>query len=127
MKLWNLAMSRESAYDVAMSDEAVQPYQRIVQDVRDKIRAGRLTAGSKLPSTRELADTYGVAPGTVQRALTELRAARLIYSHQGRGSFVTETASESAQDSTARALRRLEEQVADLAARLAKIEKGCSA
>jgi DNA-binding GntR family transcriptional regulator len=110
-----------------MSDEAVQPYQRIVQDVRDKIRTRQLAAGAKLPSTRELADTYGVAPGTVQRALTELRTAGLIYSHQGRGSFVTEMAVEAVEDSTARALRRLEQQVADLAARLEKIEKGCSA
>lgn len=106
-----------------MSNEAVQPYQRIVQDVRDKIRSGRWTAGTKLPSTRELAEEYGVAAGTVQRALTELRTAGLIYSHQGRGSFITETASESNEDSTARALKALEEQVADLAARLARIEK----
>ncbi|MCE0446793.1 winged helix-turn-helix domain-containing protein [Streptomyces tricolor] len=65
-----------------MSNEAVhvQPYQRIVQDVRDDIRSGRLTAGAKLPSTRELSDEYGVAPGTVQRALAELRTAGLIYS-----------------------------------------------
>ncbi len=109
-----------------MSNEAVQPYQRIVQDVRDKIRSGRWTAGTKLPSTRELADEYGVAPGTVQRALAELRTAGLVYSHQGRGSFVTETASDTTEDSTARALKRLEEQVADLSARLEKIEKGRS-
>ncbi|MFL9658718.1 GntR family transcriptional regulator [Streptomyces sp. PB17] len=109
-----------------MSNEAVQPYQRIVQDVRDKIRSGRWTAGTKLPSTRELADEYGVAPGTVQRALTELRTAGLVYSHQGRGSFVTETASDATEDATARALKRLEEQVADLYARLEKIEKGRS-
>lgn len=107
-----------------MNNEAVQPYQRIVQGVRDKIRSGQLTAGTKLPSTRELADEYGVAAGTVQRALTELRTAGLIYSHQGRGSFVTETASESSKDSTALALKVLEEQVADLAARLEQVEKG---
>ncbi|MFF2927179.1 GntR family transcriptional regulator [Streptomyces celluloflavus] len=106
-----------------MSNEAVQPYQRIVQDVRDNVRSGRLTAGTKLPSTRELAEEYGVAAGTVQRALTELRTAGLIYSHQGRGSFITDTATETIEDSTARALRALEEQVADLAARLEKIEK----
>ncbi|MFJ1562506.1 GntR family transcriptional regulator [Streptomyces mirabilis] len=110
-----------------MSNESVQPYQRIVQDVQDKIRSGRLTAGTKLPSTRELADEYGVAPGTVQRALAELRVAGLIYSHQGRGSFVTATASESSEDSTARALKRLEDQVSDLVARLEKIEKGRNA
>ncbi|MEU9529382.1 MULTISPECIES: GntR family transcriptional regulator [Streptomyces] len=106
-----------------MSNEAVQPYQRIVQDVRDKVRSGRWTAGTKLPSTRELAEAYGVAAGTVQRALTELRTAGLIYSHQGRGSFITETATETSKDSTALALKALEEQVADLAARLEKIEK----
>lgn len=108
-----------------MSNEAVQPYQRIVQGVRDKIRSGRWTAGTKLPSTRELAEEYGVAAGTVQRALTELRTAGLIYSHQGRGSFITDTATETSEDSTVRALKALEEQVAGLAARLDKIEKGC--
>ncbi|MFH9821380.1 GntR family transcriptional regulator [Streptomyces sp. NPDC017230] len=111
-----------------MSNEATQPYQRIVQDVRDKIRSGLFTAGTKLPSTRELADTYAVAPGTVQRALTELRAAGLVYSHQGLGSFVTETASttvdEKAEDATARTLRALQEQVQDLTARIERIEKG---
>ncbi|MBM7167470.1 winged helix-turn-helix transcriptional regulator [Streptomyces sp. G44] len=106
-----------------MSSEAVQPYQRIVQDVRDKIRLGQLTAGAKLPSTRELSEEYGVAAGTVQRALTELRAAGLVYSHQGRGSFVTETASETTEDSTARALKALEDQVRDLSTRLDRIEK----
>lgn len=107
-----------------MSNESVQPYQRIVQDVRDRIRSGEWIAGTKLPSTRELAEEYGVAAGTVQRALTELRAAGLVYSHQGRGSFVTSTATEISNDSTARTLRALEEQIADLAARLEKIEKG---
>lgn len=107
-----------------MSNEATQPYQRIVQDVRDKVRSGRLPAGEKLPSTRELAEEYGVAPGTVQRALTELRSAGLIYSHQGRGSFITDTANESSEDSTVRALRALEERVADLAARLERVERG---
>ncbi|WP_168723176.1 winged helix-turn-helix domain-containing protein [Streptomyces sp. S816] len=106
-----------------MSSESVQPYQRIVQDVRDKIRSGQLTAGTKLPSTRELSEDYGVAAGTVQRALTELRSAGLVYSHQGRGSFVTETASETTEDSTARALKALEDQVRDLSTRLERIEK----
>ncbi|WP_372412006.1 GntR family transcriptional regulator [Streptomyces luteireticuli] len=106
-----------------MTNEAVQPYQRIVQGVRDKIRTGRLAAGAKLPSTRELAEEYGVAPGTVQRALAELRAAKLIYSHQGRGSFVSEAAHGIREDSTTRAIKALENQVAQLTARLDKIEQ----
>jgi DNA-binding GntR family transcriptional regulator len=75
-----------------MGDEAVQPFQRIVLDVRKKITAGQITVGEKLPSTRELADEYGVAAGTVQRALSELRTAGVIYSHQGRGSYVADRA-----------------------------------
>ncbi|MFI6587512.1 GntR family transcriptional regulator [Embleya sp. NPDC050493] len=106
-----------------MSHEDVQPYLRIVQDVRDQVRSGKLTAHEKLPSTRELAAEYQVALGTVQRALAELRTAGLIYSHQGRGSYISGSASIADQDPTSRAIAALEEKVAVLAARLDKIEK----
>ncbi|MFB7260641.1 GntR family transcriptional regulator [Streptomyces nojiriensis] len=105
-----------------MSNEAVQPYQRIVQDYSEKIRQGRLAAGTKLPGIRELSEEYGVAAGTVQRALTELRNAGLIYSHQGRGSYVSDTLGKPAQDPTALAITALQSQVADLTARLDKLE-----
>jgi GntR family transcriptional regulator len=105
-----------------MSNEGVQPYQRIVLEIREQIRTGRLTANAQLPSTRELADEYGVAPGTVQRALTELRAKKLIYSHQGRGSFVSGAASVD-EDPTTRAILDLQNRVAELTARLDKMEK----
>ncbi|MGW4551740.1 GntR family transcriptional regulator [Streptomyces violaceorubidus] len=110
-----------------MSTEATQPYQRIVQDVRQKIRSGLFTAGTKLPSTRELAEEYAVAAGTVQRALAELRTAGLIYSHQGLGSFVSDAASDAVSDAAegwTRALKALQEQVQDLTARIERIEKG---
>ncbi|MEV0604536.1 GntR family transcriptional regulator [Streptomyces sp. NPDC050315] len=106
-----------------MTDEAMQPYQRIAQDVRDQIRLGRLKGNDKLPSTRELAARYEVAPGTVQRALTELRTGGIIYSHQGRGSFVRESAINAVADPTTQAIKRLEDQVADLTARLERIER----
>ncbi|MFI1586140.1 GntR family transcriptional regulator [Embleya sp. NPDC020630] len=108
-----------------MTGEDVQPYQRIVQDVREKIRTKQLGTGDKLPSTRELSREYGVASGTVQRALSELRAARLIYSHQGRGSFVSTNALalETDQDPTARAIAELREEMAALAARLERVER----
>ncbi|MGG8318096.1 GntR family transcriptional regulator [Streptomyces lividans] len=110
-----------------MSTEATQPFQRIVRDVRQKIHSGLFTAGTKLPSTRELAETYAVAPGTVQRALAELRTAGLIYSHQGLGSFVSDTASETAhggaEDWATSTLKALQEQVQDLTARIERIEE----
>ncbi|MFE7777660.1 GntR family transcriptional regulator [Streptomyces sp. NPDC057445] len=106
-----------------MTDESMQPYQRIAQYVRDQIRLGRLKANDKLPSTREMADSFEVAPGTVQRALVELRTDGIIYSHQGRGSFIREQAVEAVADPTTRAIKRLEDQVADLTRRLERIEQ----
>lgn len=106
-----------------MTDESLQPYQRIVQEVRDRIRLGRLQVGEKLPSTRVLAETYDVAPGTVQRALAELRADGIIYSHQGRGSYIRESALDAVADPTSQAIKRLEDQVADLTARLERLER----
>ncbi|MER5781293.1 GntR family transcriptional regulator [Streptomyces mobaraensis] len=102
--------------------EAVQPYQRIVQDVRDQIASGTLTAGARLPGIRALAKEYQVAAGTVQRALSELRTLGLVYSHQGRGTFVSEQAI-TRTDSTVAAIRRLEHQVAELTARLERLER----
>ncbi|MGY0071731.1 GntR family transcriptional regulator (plasmid) [Streptomyces sp. QTS137] len=107
-----------------MATEDLQPYQRIVQEVKDQVRLGRLKGNDKLPSTRELADHYGVAPGTVQRALTELRTDGVIYSHQGRGSFIRETAVDAVADPTAQAIKQLEQQVADLTERLERLESG---
>lgn len=105
-----------------MTTEDLQPYQRIVRDVKDQVRLGRLKGNDKLPSTRELAEHYGVAPGTVQRALAELRTDGVIYSHQGRGSFIRESAVDAVADPTSLAIKRLEEKVAELTERLERLE-----
>ncbi|MFJ4192122.1 GntR family transcriptional regulator [Kitasatospora sp. NPDC089509] len=104
-----------------MTDPLAQPYQRIVEDVRDQIRLGRLRPDDKLPSTRELAAHYGLAAGTVQRALTELRTAGLIYSHQGKGSFVRQVPDDDLRAPSE--LQQLRETVADLTARLERVER----
>ncbi|MFF2123548.1 GntR family transcriptional regulator [Kitasatospora sp. NPDC058184] len=104
-----------------MTDPHAQPYQRIVQDVKDQVRLGRLQPGDKLGTTRELATHYGVAPGTVQRALAELRAAGVIYSHQGKGSFVKQPPLDT--PSTAPEIQELREQLKALSNRLEKVEQ----
>jgi DNA-binding transcriptional regulator YhcF (GntR family) len=113
-----------------MTDE-VQPYQRVVKGVTEDIRLGRLRPNDQLPSTRELADQYGVALGTVQRALSELKNGDIIYSHQGKGSFVREDAGDKVRDPHAVAIAELRqqmadmaEQMADLTARLDRYERG---
>jgi DNA-binding transcriptional regulator YhcF (GntR family) len=60
----------------------------VVDDIVTRIRDGRLQAGQRLPSTRELADLYGAATMTAQRALRELQVRGATYGAVGKGTFV---------------------------------------
>jgi DNA-binding transcriptional regulator YhcF (GntR family) len=53
-------------------------FQQVVDDILDQIRDGRLNPNDPLPSARKMADVYGVASMTAQRALRELQHRRLI-------------------------------------------------
>jgi GntR family transcriptional regulator len=63
-------------------------YRRIIADLRRRIAAGEFPPGAKLPSTRALADQYGVAPGSVRQAITLLTEVGELRGHQGLGVFV---------------------------------------
>jgi DNA-binding transcriptional MocR family regulator len=56
------------------------------------IRAGRLLAGTRLPTHRELAATKGLALVTASRVYAELEAMGLVSGEPGRGTFVRELA-----------------------------------
>ncbi|SDU89903.1 aminotransferase-like domain-containing protein [Pseudomonas mucidolens] len=62
--------------------------QQIVDAFARAIEHGELTAGSKLPSVRELGVQLGVGKFTINEALDRLRGQHLLTSHQGRGHFV---------------------------------------
>ncbi|MCM1966220.1 GntR family transcriptional regulator [Streptomyces sp. G1] len=66
----------------------VAPYKRIMADLLDRIRTGDLPAGTRLPSEAELSETYGVARGTVRRAVHELEGAGHVHAQHGVGRFV---------------------------------------
>jgi GntR family transcriptional regulator len=72
--------------DVTSSAKA--KYLQIADDLAAQIRSGALKPGAPVPSETELMARYGVASGTVRKAVAELRAAQLIETHHGRGSFV---------------------------------------
>ena len=63
-------------------------YVIVTDDIAARIAAGELQPGARLLAERELARHYGVAYGTIRRAMKELRARDLISSVQGRGTFV---------------------------------------
>jgi DNA-binding transcriptional regulator YhcF (GntR family) len=54
------------------------------------IACGELSAGETLPSVRELAEKIGVAPVTVSQVYADLKAAGLIDTRPGSGTFVTD-------------------------------------
>ena len=63
-------------------------YVIVADDIAARTASGELPPGARLLAERELARHYGVAYGTIRRAMKELRARGLIRSVQGRGTFV---------------------------------------
>src|SRR5450432_805134 len=59
-----------------------------MEQVRRMIVAGRLPAGEKLPSVRDLAVTLGINPLTVGKAYGELERTGFIEMRRGLGMFV---------------------------------------
>ncbi|WP_393916759.1 GntR family transcriptional regulator [Halostreptopolyspora alba] len=67
-----------------------QPYRRVMTALLADIESGRLGPGDQLPSTRELAEQYGVASMTVRNALKHLQQQGHVQPTHGVGWFVTE-------------------------------------
>lgn len=64
--------------------KAVQLSEMLIRE----IMAGRLVDGARLPPERQMAATYGVAVGTVRKALTKLQDQGLLDRVQGSGNYV---------------------------------------
>jgi len=63
-------------------------FTKIVEEIKRQLTDGRLTAGSKLPSVRELADRFSCSKNTVMKAYEELEKEHLIYAVPKSGYFV---------------------------------------
>ncbi|MBC8139148.1 MAG: GntR family transcriptional regulator, partial [Fibrella sp.] len=70
------------------ADQTVYAYQRVEQDLRDKVRDGRLPAGSMLAGRHNLAREYGVSLATAQQAISHLIADGTLEAADRRGTFV---------------------------------------
>ena len=70
-------------------DDNTPIYIQLVEQLKIHIISGRLNAGDKLPSVRELALQIKVNPNTVQKAMVELEGMDLIYTERTNGKFVT--------------------------------------
>jgi GntR family transcriptional regulator len=72
-------------------------FAQVAASVRADAAAGRLRAGDKLPSAREVAASLGVNLHTVLRAYQSLREEGLVDMRRGRGAVVTEAVEPLAQ------------------------------
>ena len=71
-------------------------YQQLVDELRSAIKRGELATGSQLPTVLSMADSLGLARGTVKRAYDELERLGLVEKVQGRGTFVRYRSPEAA-------------------------------
>ena len=71
------------------NNNGVPAYRKIEDDIRLKVKDGRLPEGTMLASRHNLAKEYGVALSTAQRAIANLIADGILESLDRRGTFVT--------------------------------------
>lgn len=64
------------------------PYLRIVAEIRRRIADGELAPGDRIPSTRRIAEEWGVALATATKALTTLRLEGLVEARPRIGTVV---------------------------------------
>ena len=65
-------------------------YRQIYKGLRDAITSGRLAPGTKLPSTRDLAEIWKVSRNTLRNAFDQLIAEGYLEAIVGKGTFVAE-------------------------------------
>jgi GntR family transcriptional regulator len=65
-------------------------YRQLAEIIREQVRSGALPPRRKLPSLRELEDTYDIAPMTVRRAIRLLVDEGWVVTYPGRGTFVAD-------------------------------------
>ncbi|MGQ7932267.1 FadR/GntR family transcriptional regulator [Paraburkholderia sp. D1E] len=62
---------------------------QIFEDLRESVLGGQLPRGTKLPTEKQLADSYGVSGATIREAIRGLTSARLVEVRHGSGAYVT--------------------------------------
>jgi DNA-binding GntR family transcriptional regulator len=73
--------------DSDLDPDAIEPlYEQLAVILRARIESGELAR--RVPSVKTLAQEYGCAQGTAERALKILKDEGLIRSAMGRGTFV---------------------------------------
>lgn len=92
----------------------VPVYRQIIDQVHAARASGSVRPGDQLPTVRQLAVDLAINPNTVMRAYRELELTGALSTHQGTGTFITDTKVEQPK---AERERRLDRFVAEFVAR----------
>ncbi|HET7089537.1 MAG TPA: GntR family transcriptional regulator, partial [Anaerolineae bacterium] len=79
--------------------QAQRLYERIAQQVEQRLLTGDLKIGDRLPPERELAEQFGVSRTAVREAVKALRQRGLVEVQPGRGTFLTDGTSQAVRHS----------------------------
>lgn len=110
------------------TDDPRPPYAQVADHLLLAIEAGEYPLGARLPSGRDLAKQFGVALGTVQHAVNDLKSRGVLVSHPPRGVFVKSTTGATAPPPSAEYLEitqhlaALQQSVQQLGERLEHVE-----
>lgn len=63
-------------------------YQQLVDQLREAVARGAVSADTRLPSVRQLARDLVANPNTIARAYTEMERAGLVVARPGQGVFI---------------------------------------
>ena len=96
--------------------QAERLYERIAQQIEQRLLTGDLKVGDWLPPERELAEQFGVSRTAVREAVKALRQKGLVEVQPGRGTFIT--------DGTSRAMRHSLDLLREQRARIFRVDGG---
>lgn len=66
----------------------VPAHKQVAAYLREQITSGKLSEGDKLPAMTELADMFGIRPGTAHRGIQILESEGLVRPEYRRGTYV---------------------------------------
>src|SRR5690606_15548184 len=82
-------MLNPSKLAISLDRDGEEPiYRQLIRHIRAQIESGTLSAGTRLPASRDLAHQLNISRISVVNAYAELRAEGFLSAHAGRGTFI---------------------------------------
>lgn len=71
-----------------MPNKNPKVYGQVIDQIKNKIKSGKIKKGDRLPSEREMAESLGVSRASIREAIRALEVIGLVESRQGAGNYI---------------------------------------